>query len=141
MKVDIEGYDYLALKDISDTGTKPKYVSCEAFDVSWLDILYSKGYRKFKFINQANNFKPFNLNRERNRYYVFYRKLKHGINHKLRNILKSKFPGGSSGPFGENTKGHWESYEEIRRVFLAYLQGDLKTPVNYISWMDFHATL
>ncbi|HLG41219.1 MAG TPA: hypothetical protein VI461_16175, partial [Chitinophagaceae bacterium] len=141
MKVDIEGYDYLALNDIADTGTKPQYVSCEANDVSWLDILYSKGYRKFKLINQANNFKPFNLNREKNRYYVFYRKMKHAIKHKLRNIIKAKFPGGSSGPFGENTKGQWKSYEEIRRVFFEYHQGDLKTPLNHISWLDFHAKL
>jgi len=141
LKVDIEGYDYLALKDISENGPKPPYVSCEAGDISWLDILYSKGYRKFKFINQANNFKPYNLNREKNRYYVIYRKIKHGINHRLRNILRPKFPGGSSGPFGENTKGNWKSYEEIRHTFLEYLQGDLKTPVNHISWMDFHAAL
>jgi FkbM family methyltransferase len=141
MKVDIEGYDYLTLKDIPDTGEKPKYVSCEATHVEWLDILYSKGYKRFKLINQANNFKPFNLGRERNRYYILYRKIKHAIKHKLRNVLPSKYPGGSSGPLGENTKGAWKTYDEIRQIYLGFYQRDLKQPLNDISWLDFHAAL
>jgi FkbM family methyltransferase len=139
LKVDIEGYDFLVLNDIPDVGPKPPYVSCEANDVEWLDILYKKGYKKFKLINQANNFKPFNLARESNKLYVMYRKIKHAIKHKLRNIGKSKYVGGSSGPFAENTKGKWRTYEEVRQAYVDYNQGDLKTPINYISWLDFHA--
>jgi FkbM family methyltransferase len=141
MKVDIEGYDYLSLNDIPDSIKKPQYVSCEANDAEWLDILYRKGYKRFKLVNQANNFKPFNLKREKNSYYVLYRKIKHAINHKLRNVIKSKYPGGSSGPFGENSKGAWKTYEEVRQIYLDFNQGDLKTPLNYISWLDFHAAL
>ena len=141
LKIDIEGYDYLVLNDIPDLGAKPQYVSCEANDVKWLDIMHAKGYKRFKLINQANNFKPFNLAREKNRYYVLYRKIKHAIKHKLRNVIKSKYPGGSSGPFGEDTHGTWKSYEEVRQTFVDYNQGELNTPVNYISWLDFHATL
>jgi FkbM family methyltransferase len=141
MKVDIEGYDFLSLNDIPDSNKKPQYVSCEANDAGWLDILNRKGYKRFKLINQANNFRPFNLRREKNSYYVIYRKIKHAINHKLRNVIKSKYSGGCSGPFGENTKGSWKTYEEIKRTYLDYNQGDLKIQVNNISWLDFHAAL
>ena len=141
VKVDIEGYDFLVIDDIPESGPKPPYVSCEANDVEWLDTLYKKGYRRFKLINQANNFKPFNLARESNSLYVLYRKIKHAIKHKLRNVVKSKYAGGSSGPFGEATKGPWKTYEDVRQDYVNYLQGDLKTPINYISWLDFHAAL
>ena len=141
LKADIEGYDYLALNDIPASDKKPRYVSCEANNVGWLDILHGKGYKRFKLINQANNFKPLNLKREGNSYYIIYRKIKHAIKHKLRNVVKSKYPGGSSGPFGENTKGTWKTYEEIRQTYLDYFQGDLKQAISDISWFDFHAAL
>jgi FkbM family methyltransferase len=141
MKVDIEGNDFLSLKDIPDSDKKPAYVSCEANDAGWLDILNSKGYKRFKLINQANNFTPLNLEREKSNYYLLYRKIKHAIKHKLRNVIKSKYRGGSSGPFGEKTKGDWKTYEEVRKIYIDYYQGDLKTPVNNISWFDFHAAL
>ena len=141
LKVDIEGNDFLSLNDIPDSGKKPQYVSCEANEVEWLDILNRKGYKRFKLINQANNFNPLNTKREKNNYYVMCRKIKHAINHKLRNIITSKYPGGSSGPFGENTKGSWKTYEEVRQTYLDYYQGNLKTPVNDITWLDFHAAL
>ena len=141
LKVDIEGYDFLSLNDIPEAGKKPSYVSCEANNVGWLDILYRKGYTRFKLINQANNFKPVNVQREKSKYYVLYRKIKHAINHKLKDVIKAKYPGGSSGPFGEESKGSWKTYEEIRRTFVDYNQGDMNTPVNHISWFDFHAAL
>lgn len=141
MKVDIEGHDYLSLNDIPDSGEKPLYVSCEATDISLLDTLKNKGYRKFKLINQANNFRPLNEKLEAKKYYVLYRKFKHAIKHKLRYIIKEKYAGGSSGPFGEDSKGKWKTYDEVRQAYIDYNRGDLNTPVNYISWCDFHAAL
>jgi FkbM family methyltransferase len=141
MKVDIEGNDIFCINDISLSGDKPKYVSCESNDVSWLDALYKLGYTKFKLINQANGFKPLNSALEKRKYYILYRKGKHAIQHKLRNIIPQKYKGGSSGPFGEQSKGKWKSYEEVRKEYSEYMQGDLKTPVNQISWCDFHASL
>lgn len=140
VKVDIEGYDYLVLDDIPESGIKPKYVSCEATDVSWLDTLKKKGYTKFKLINQGNGFKPFNLENEKSPIYILYRRFKHAIKHRLRNVITEKYVGGSSGPFGDNSKGAWKSYEDIRNSYVDYYQGDLKTPLNQISWLDFHAT-
>jgi len=141
MKVDIEGFDHLALVDISKGDDKPKFVSCESNEVEWLDILHNRGYRKFKIINQANGFRPLNTKLERNKGYVFYRKGKHAIKHKLRKVIPQKYVGGSSGPFGDETRGAWKSYEEVRDIYLDYMQRELRTPVNNISWCDFHATI
>ncbi|MBL7741730.1 MAG: FkbM family methyltransferase [Chitinophagaceae bacterium] len=141
MKVDIEGYDYLSLNDIPDSGEKPSYVSCEATNISLLDTLKTKGYTRFKLINQANSFRPLNEKLEGKQYYILYRKMKHAVKHKLRHIIKEKYMGGSSGPFGEDTKGEWKTYDEIRHAYIDFNQGDLNIPVNYISWCDFHAAL
>ena len=141
MKVDIEGFDHLALVDIPENENKPRFVSCESNEVEWLDLLHSRGYRKFKLINQANGFRPLNSKLEKNSGYILYRKGKHAIKHKLRKVLPQKYAGGSSGPFGEDTRGNWKSYEEIRGIFQDYMQGERRTPVNNISWCDFHATI
>lgn len=141
MKVDIEGNDFLCLNDIPEAGTKPPYVSCEAVHIEWLDILYQKGYRRFKLINQGDGFHSMNLNREKSWYYPYYRKIKGGIEKRARRIIKFAHLPSSSGPFGENTKGKWKTYEEVRAMYLGYYQGDLKEPVNNVSWWDFHAAL
>lgn len=141
MKVDIEGNDFLALNDIPDSGEKPRYVSCEAVHVEWLDILKQKGYTKFKLINQADGFHPINIKKEKSWYYPAYRHIRNGIEQRARRFIKFGYSASSSGPFGEKTRGKWKTYEEIRRLFVEYNQGDLNKPVNYVSWWDFHATL
>jgi FkbM family methyltransferase len=141
LKVDIEGNDYLCLEDIPETGNRPPFVSCEAVHIEWLQILQRKGYSRFKLINQADGFNPMNLKKEKGKYYPVYRKIENGIEQRLRRFFKFKYLASSSGPFGENSKGQWKTYEEIRNVYLEYYQGDLKTPVNNVSWWDFHAAL
>jgi FkbM family methyltransferase len=141
IKIDIEGYDYFCLNDIPDSGEKPPYVSCEAVHVEWLDILMQKGYTKFKMINQADGFYPINLKKEKNRYYPMYRHIRDGLELRARKLFKFKHLRSSSGPFGENTKGEWRTYEEIRKIYIDYHQGDLKKAVNDVSWWDFHAAV
>lgn len=141
LKVDIEGFDFLALEGIPESGDKPAFVSCEANEIAWLDILKSKGYTKFKLINQANSFEQLSPSLEMNSLYIIYRRAKHAVKHKLRKIMPGKYVGGSSGPFGDETKGPWKSYEEVREDYLEYMQGDRNTPINNISWCDFHAAL
>ena len=141
MKIDIEGNDFLCLMDIPDTGEKPRWVSCEAVHIEWLDILKTKGYKRFKLINQADGFHSINIDREKKWYYPAYRHFRNAIETRLRRIFKPKYLSSSSGPFGEKTKGKWKTYEEIRELYLEYYQGDLKKPVNNVSWWDFHAAL
>jgi FkbM family methyltransferase len=140
LKVDIEGFDHYCLLDIPPTGDKPKYVSCEAVYLDWLEILVSKGYTKFKLLNQANDFKPINLKQERNPLFPKYEIIKNGIKLRLQKFIPFKHMYGSSGPFGEKTLGDWLSAEEVRELYRAFYQYDKHQPLSGASWFDFHAT-
>jgi FkbM family methyltransferase len=140
LKVDIEGFDHYCLLDISETGEKPKYVSCEAVHLEWLEILVSKGYTKFKLLNQANNFKPIDLGQESNPFFPRYEIIKNGIKLRLQKFISFKHMYGSSGPFGEDTAGEWLTAASVRELYRAFYQYDKKQPLSGASWFDFHAT-
>lgn len=139
LKVDIEGYDYFCLNDISFKN-KPKYVSCEASDITWFDILHEKGYTKFKLLSQGDNFTPINISKEGSFLYPYYLLIKNGIKKRLQKYLNLKFDFGASGPFGEETSGNWISHKEARQLFEQFSIGKNGKPLNNISWFDIHAT-
>lgn len=140
LKVDIEGFDHYCLLDIPNEGIKPQYVSCEAVHFSWMEILRDKGYTRFKLINQANEFAPVNLAQERSALFARYEIIKNGLKLRAQKFIPFKHQYGSSGPFGENTKGPWQSFEEVKATFDAFYQHEKKQPLNGSSWFDFHAT-
>jgi FkbM family methyltransferase len=140
LKVDIEGFDHYCLRDIADSGEKPKYVSCEAVHLEWLDILVSKGYSKFKLLNQANDFQPINLSQEKKPWFSKYEIIKNGVKLRLQKFIPFKHMYGSSGPFGEDTAGEWLSAGEIRELYNAFYQYEKRQPLSGASWFDFHAT-
>ena len=142
LKVDIEGYDFYCINDLPEVkgGNSVKYVSCEASEVSLLDTLHAKGYTKFKLIHQGFNFRPINMNLEKNPLFPVYLKIYTGLRLKFRNIIKSRYPYSSSGPIPENTKGEWITYEKARQLFVDFYQGEKLTPINDKSWFDFQAT-
>lgn len=140
LKVDIEGFDFYCINDLPPNGKGPKYVSCEASEVSLLDTMYQKGYRKFKIIHQSNGFKSLDLNTEKGSFYPQYLTIRNGIFLRLDRFVSFKHPYGSAGPFGEDTNGPWLPYETAREQFNAFYQGDKKTALNKVSWFDFHAT-
>jgi FkbM family methyltransferase len=53
LKIDIEGHDWFCIRDMPAT---PPYVSIEAHRLEYLAVLYVKGYRQFKVVNQADHF-------------------------------------------------------------------------------------
>lgn len=140
MKVDIEGFDHFCLRDIPDQGNKPKYVSCEAVYLDWLDILHGKGYTRFKLIHQGDNYDQIDLSLEQKWYFAKYQIVRNGLKLRLQKFIPFKYFYGSSGPFGEKTKGEWKSYDEVKKLYLAFYQFEKKTPLNPVSWFDFHAT-
>lgn len=141
LKIDIEGNDYLSLNAISEENM-PSYVSCEATSIELLYTLYAKGYRKFKLINQADNFKPININKEKSKLFAVYLFIKCGILLRIQKYLPIKHIYSSSGPFGENTKGKWLTFEETEKLYhLFYRKGENEKALNDISWFDFHATI
>lgn len=139
MKIDIEGNDHFSLRDIPSEGNKPQYVSCEACSIDWLNLLKEKGYTKFKVISQGDSFKPINIDKEKQNLYVKSQVIKNGIKLRLQKFISFKHPVGSSGPFGETTKGDWLTYDEAANVYNMFYQKD-GTPLNPVSWFDFHAT-
>jgi FkbM family methyltransferase len=50
LKVDIEGNDWFCLRDLPEA---PQYISVEAHRLEYLAVLYVRGYRQFKIVNQA----------------------------------------------------------------------------------------
>jgi FkbM family methyltransferase len=139
LKVDIEGFDHYPLRDIPEQD-KPQYVSCEAVQLEWLTILRDKGYTKFKMLHQGYGYRPINLALDATWYFPKYQVLRNGIKRRLQRFLPFTHLHGSTGPFGEDTKGSWQSYEEVAEYYRAFYQYEKKSPLNPISWYDFHAT-
>jgi FkbM family methyltransferase len=54
MKIDVEGADWFCLNDIA-ADNPPQYVSVEAHRLEYLAVLYAKGYRRFKLVNQTTH--------------------------------------------------------------------------------------
>lgn len=139
IKIDIEGYDIYCIESLGSNQI-PKYISCEAQQLEWLDRMYEKGYRKFKIINQADRFNELSIEKEKSKIQHYKRYLINGIMHRTSDIIDWKFPIKSSGPFGENTKGNWQTIDEIKKLYIEYHQFEKKKPLSSISWFDFHAT-
>lgn len=142
LKIDIEGFDFLCVQAIPGGAgeAKPKFVSCEAVQLEWLHILASKGYTKFKIINQVNNFRPLIIKEESNK--LFYRILRKKKRWKtrLQNYIPFEHPIGSTGPFGTESKGEWLTNKEAKEVYAAFYNNFNGPALNDISWFDFHAT-
>ncbi len=141
LKVDIEGYDYYCINDLPESKPKPAYVSCEAGNIDLLITLQNKGYSKFKIINQANRFKPMNLQQEFNPFFAKYLFFSTGIRMRLQKFFPVIYLHSSSGPFAEDTFGVWKNYEETFESFSALLNNEKYRTYNHTSWFDFHAKL
>ena len=143
LKVDIEGLDYLCINDLPEVavGKGVEFVSCEASDVSLIDTMYAKGYRKFKLIHQAYNFNPININLEKNKMFPYLLQVYIPLKIRFQKVFPLEYPYSSSGPMPHESKGPWLDYTTVRQQYVDFYQGDLKKPLGHKSWFDFHATL
>jgi len=118
----------------------PQYLSLEAEDLQGLVLLRQLGYSEFKIVDQMrhNSTFPDFANTT-----VFSRSAKQicWYADRVKNRLRrSVFPRGSSGPFGEQTPGEWQSFEEVASNWLHMRLGHYKSgTLNRHSWFDFHA--
>lgn len=149
LKVDIEGMDLLAIKQLKDLPDKPKYLSIESEKVSRRKLieecsfLRELGYNKFKIINQetidAQKCPPFPVEKK---------------------FVPHVFEKGSSGLFGSELPGDWMNYNECinayKKIFMKYrLFGDygcfnhkkiknllsaLRIKYPSVGWYDTHVT-
>ena len=127
IKIDIEGYDLLALKSLLETNVRPKYISIESGKKEILDLLDNAGYKRFQYIQQKDNF---------NKKVKITKKNKHQIDYTLEN--------GSSGPFGKDLdKTKWLDKETVYKQISKVWNDDGTKVEGHIDdihgWFDLHA--
>ncbi len=108
LKIDIEGADGLCLSSLSPDDL-PAYVSIEAHTPDYVDRLSQLGYGHFKLIDQTRHSPRI-----------------------LQRLGLARFPIGTSGPFGESTRGRWQRADQVIRAWRSSSTD---------AWYDFHAKL
>jgi FkbM family methyltransferase len=171
IKIDIEGHDMVCLRNMERDRTS-KYLSIEGGGLEALRRLRELGYSHFKCISQYNHL-PLELPpcQEEMRYQklsklmhdknIFLRVARrcgawrpilsrmNGMRHRLeqdRTRNGWSFPPRSSGPFGEDTPGRWQGFDEICETYQHYqrLESQRKPSLFWLDeecsfWADFHA--
>lgn len=167
LKLDIEDSEIYCLRDLIDSDL-PTYVSFEQNE-RWtesLTLLHNLGFTGFKLISQLSNYLPLEYPPvPRQISYERAQKLLRSKNLLLRLVRRAglrlllqrqidrgrsqpgwTFPPGSSGSFGEDLLGKWQSFEEIIETLAqansarsagkpSVFWGDK----DYSFWADFHA--
>jgi FkbM family methyltransferase len=161
-KIDIEGYDDVALASLKGLSQLPKYISVEsesAVDIrkvtkkeseATLNILIELGYNQFKLIDQAslsvlssdiahyNSNISFGLKR-------YIQKINRAITYlNSPNIyLNKEIFKSTSGLFGELLKGKWCEIPQAFEILNKNRTDLLKTEINkeFSFWCDWHATI
>jgi len=139
LKIDIEGYDQFCIAGLDETIQLPTYISCEASSIKCLDVFVAKGYTQFKLLNQARNFKPYDLRKEQNKASVYFQIKWNRLKMRLQKYFPFQYNYGSSGPFAEATLGEWVSADSIRNMYYQFYSKDTNQPLNGLSWFDIHA--
>jgi FkbM family methyltransferase len=160
-KIDVEGYDTVCLRTMSQLEHLPAFISTETeclaeFEdgtetksLETLNALRDLGYRKFKLIDQrglvvlelgtkfyCSNFldqlTELGMHLKRRRQ---CRLLKHKLGY--------DFPNGSTGPFGDDLSSEWLTYELAKENLLFHREEFFKArwARNYSFWCDWHAKL
>jgi len=128
VKIDIEGYDLVALKQVLKLPALPKYLSVENGGRVMLKELHEAGYTRFKFSNQM---------------YVPGQSVPANSQHG--HVIEHTFLRSSSGMFGEDLLGGWFDYDQIVAVNEGLEYGRSKAPNNLwalsVGWFDLHAAL
>lgn len=138
LKLDAEGAEPYCLKCLQPTSL-PEYVSVEAEDFEYLVLLWHLGYRQFKIVDQMRHNSRFPDFGNDN---MFSRAAKRACWYADRfknRFSRVPFARGCSGPFGEETPGTWQTFEEVAYNWLALHFGHHKRgTLNHFSWYDFH---
>jgi FkbM family methyltransferase len=126
LKIDIEGLDGAAVKGLRACAVKPQFVSFENGDLHLFDALIGFGYKRFKFINQADvpSFACPSPARE-------------GA------TIDYAFPYGASGPFGDDTPGNWLDADAVRPILQQHAGDRASGTYDAVKsgWFDLHAKL
>jgi FkbM family methyltransferase len=129
VKIDIEGYDHVALKQLEAAGVRPTFCSVENGGMDFLETFLRMGYKRFKLSNQKYN-----------RFVKVPERSEHG------NPIHWSFAPHSSGPFGNDIPSGWMDELKTREVLTGLSAGRNAIPTGNlwaeaIGWFDMHATL
>lgn len=115
IKIDIEGYEEVILKELFNNGVKPPYISAESLSIKVFALLAGLGdYPAFKLVDGATVAKK----------YSSHTILVNGTHERY------SFPLHSAGPFGDDIAGEWMNADDL---FERLAQEKL-------GWKDIHAT-
>jgi FkbM family methyltransferase len=115
IKIDIEQYDEVILRELLQNHIRPPYISAEAHSVEVFALLAGMGeYSAFKLVDGATVAKKYQ---------------DHAITVNGRHELYS-FPPQSAGPFGEDIIGEWMNANDLFD----------KLSAAKLGWIDIHAT-
>jgi FkbM family methyltransferase len=138
LKVDIEHYDRYCVEAI-DAADRPAYLSIEFNEIEDLIALNRLGYSAFKIIYQTKAFRHTQFHSELWTPPMPQRRTRqHGG---LAVPTTVTTPPGPSGPFGEETDGQWESFEQTAYQLLSFVLGHSQHgyPPEWTIWFDIHA--
>ena len=115
IKIDIEHYDEIILRELFINNIFPPYISSESHSINIFASLVALGkYKSFKLVEGSSVLKKYK---------------NYNINSNNGNV-KYSFPDHSSGPFGNDISGPWMTQENFFR-FLAF---------SGLGWKDIHAS-
>lgn len=121
LKIDIEGFDRVALAGLAASKVRPRFVSCENGYPEMVRLLQTLGYNSWKFVNQAN-----------------ITEAQCPVPAREGETIDWKFPFGATGPFGEDLEGEWLNFAQALRVTADHwAKPDLNAAVD--GWFDLHA--
>ena len=150
LKIDIEGHDHYCVAAI-DAVDAPKYISVEMEGLEDLIRLRDKGYDRFKIIRQEDfsqlRHDPPDLASLVKRWVHASPAAAAAMRSagRIRRLIHQPPPPwpfvyGSSGPFGEEAAGEWQTFNEaaytIQSKRLGYC---LSAPSPELDWLDLHA--
>ena len=139
LKIDIEGAEPYCLQHLPPTRL-PHYVSIEAENLQCLVLLQQLGYSEFKIVDQMRHNSCFPDFSNTTLFSRFAKQICWYADRLQNRLGFVPFPRGSSGPFGEETPGEWQSFEEVASNWLCMRLGHYKSgTLNQHSWYDFHA--
>lgn len=114
VKIDVEGMDFIVLRELFRAGQRPFGISAEAHSIDVFCVLVSMGYDEFRLVQSGEVSRTF-------------------ANHEIRlldgRLERFAFQHNSSGPFGEDLPGPWLTKEAL----MVQLCGRAET------WQDIHA--
>jgi len=166
LKIDIEGNDYLCIRDLAGR-LLPPFISVEAENtgdnenlsdteaLAILSALHDAGYRRFKLISQYDFTPELYSDIAASSQWFLQRILNSAVNGRLHGPFAKRltykdwllrkhryqFAKDSSGPWGEGTPGRWLSFEQAKALHKKARERHFKKPNvgKWSFWCDWHA--